>query len=663
MRLFARKEDKKSPIEDATVNDTTVIHNHEASETLRSIPNPPTSSFTIASCVTIFFQCLSCCNCILLIVLGGMVLYELEQVRTLQAALAKDQDMMSTIQDEVREKQDIKIEELHQEVVKEHNLTFLTLAGFFTLLTCLISMFHISSHLQKMNQPIIQRKIVAIIWMSPIYSVTSFLSLLYPPMEEYMAIIKDFYESYCIYTFLSFLIVVLGRGSRENAVEVLSHRADHLENPTRCLAIFYDPPPDTSEIAKANAVITECQIFAMQFVFIRPLTTVISVIYNATSDEGGSDSESAEEVLNNTGHRVLEWLRILAVNATDSTSIVDPSAPSPSPLFSPTMAAIDTFAPTISPRSASEQEFEESAKAYFQSVGFILTMIVNISVVFAFTGLLKFYHSVHKDLAWCRPWPKFLTIKGTWRITPSMEVIALIASLYSPPAAYLNTGVVFLTFWQGLAILILVNLSEGSNDGDVDSAAGKGRRYQNILICCEMLFFSLTHWCVFPAEEWEKGYEPPTQTHQVGIGIQDFVSDMGQIYRRRRRNRTDRTAPTTKRSSSHRGGTGIYHHPGMSATFMEEDEQDDDETSMGHHPVEGSGRILTTNSRDNHLPRPYDDDSSSESYSQDVDHDLGLQEKPAIQRPPPNDQSRGPSQFQRGSSTMADVEDDDMELI
>jgi hypothetical protein len=297
-------------------------------------------------------------------------------------------------------------------VEKDHNLTLLTLAGFFTLLTCLIAMFHISSHLQRMNQPIIQRKIIAILWMSPIYSVTSFLTLLYPPIEGYMAIIKDFYESYCIYTFLSFLIVVLGRGSRESAVEVLAMRAQQLEQPTRLLSRWYDPPPETSDIAKAHAVITECQIFAMQFVFIRPLTTVIYVVYNAGVDDDEAttssesyDSGSVHDALNSTGHRALRWLQ--ALNATD-TSLLETLVPTVAPLSSP----IITPLPTIMP--VPDQDFTEATKEYFQSVGFVLTMIVNVSVFFAFMGLLKFYHSVHNDLEWCRPWPKFLTIKGMW---------------------------------------------------------------------------------------------------------------------------------------------------------------------------------------------------------------------------------------------------------
>ena len=42
-------------------------------------------------------------------------------------------------------------------------------AGTFTILSCLISMWHMGSHTRKMNQPAIQRKILAILWMCPIY--------------------------------------------------------------------------------------------------------------------------------------------------------------------------------------------------------------------------------------------------------------------------------------------------------------------------------------------------------------------------------------------------------------------------------------------------------------------------------------------------------------
>ena len=51
----------------------------------------------------------------------------------------------------------------------ENNFMVYQLAGTFTLLSCLISMWHMGSHMRRMNQPAIQRKILAILWMCPIY--------------------------------------------------------------------------------------------------------------------------------------------------------------------------------------------------------------------------------------------------------------------------------------------------------------------------------------------------------------------------------------------------------------------------------------------------------------------------------------------------------------
>ena len=47
----------------------------------------------------------------------------------------------------------------------ENSFMVYQLAGTFTLLSCLISMWHMTAHLRKMNQPDVQRKILAILWM------------------------------------------------------------------------------------------------------------------------------------------------------------------------------------------------------------------------------------------------------------------------------------------------------------------------------------------------------------------------------------------------------------------------------------------------------------------------------------------------------------------
>lgn len=451
-------------------------------------------------------------NTIMIWVLVVIVLYEFTRVNKLEQELSAEQNQLDALQEVVKEKQEYQIKELNNEVEKQQTYTNYMLSGTFTLLTCLVSMFHMSTHLSKMNQPMIQRKILSILWMSPIYSVTSFLSLLYPPLEGPMKIIKDFYESYCIYQFLSFMILVLGRGTREQAVVNLAKSADHLTEPSRFLSRFYNPPPETSNHAKANAVITECQIFALQFVFIRPLTTIIYVFFVLGTNQSSSNDNS-----DNVSRFLSRFLDDSSSNVTD---VFDPFSPTTSPTSPPDLAD-------------EESEMLEATKNFFTSLTFVLAMMVNISVFFAFLGLLRFYHAVREDLLWIRPWPKFLTIKG----------------------------VVFLTFWQYLTILIIVHLkSKPSEDASVAV-----RKYQNILICLEMLFFSVTHWCVFPAEEWEKDYQPSQQMSAPGIGLQDFVSDVSHIVKNRHKRR---------KSRRRRGGSGTSQSPRYYKATQEAEEDE-----------------------------------------------------------------------------------------
>ena len=63
----------------------------------------------------------------------------------------------------------------------ENSFMVFQLAGTFTLLSCLISMWHMTAHLRKLNQPMIQRKILAILWMSPVRIIhRCYLLTLYP---------------------------------------------------------------------------------------------------------------------------------------------------------------------------------------------------------------------------------------------------------------------------------------------------------------------------------------------------------------------------------------------------------------------------------------------------------------------------------------------------
>lgn len=406
---------------------------------------------------------------ITLLIAANVFLFVQIQAVTIQVASNKKQ--IQHLQDSIAHQQK-QTDTINDKVEQERSLTIIHMAGTFVLLTCLVTLFHMTSHLRRFNQPDIQRKIVSILWMTPIYGVASFVSICLPSTHEYMMVLKDFYESYCIYQFLAFLVAVLGRdggsGShgggdsgghddREAAIEALSVHADHLATPFKCLNCFFHPPPNESDYAKSKAVLLETQILALQFVIVKPITSILLFALDLTDGLAkGRNNDSYIYTNNDAGSHLFDVVHLIF-----------------------------------------------SARLW-------ILVVQNVSVWFAFTGLLKFYHAVADDLRWMQPFSKFLSIKG----------------------------VVFMTFWQSMILSLLIHSQHRNvdNSSTVDTSDGTAPEtdqevaamIQNILICLEMLFFSLAHFCVFPADEWEPGYVP-VQMARPGLAFKDFARDVSLV--------------------------------------------------------------------------------------------------------------------------------------
>ena len=82
------------------------------------------------------------------------------------------------------------------------------LAGTFTLLAVLIALWHVTSHVRHWWNPRIQRRVLAILWMVPVYGTTSWLSLVFPAFRKELGAVRDCYEAYAVYTFFAFLCEV-----------------------------------------------------------------------------------------------------------------------------------------------------------------------------------------------------------------------------------------------------------------------------------------------------------------------------------------------------------------------------------------------------------------------------------------------------------------------
>ena len=108
-----------------------------------------------------------------------------------------------------------------------------------------------------------------------------------------------------------------------------------------------------------------------------------------------------------------------------------------------------------------------------------MTLVTNVSIFFAFAGLMKFYHAMKDELIWCNPFNKFLCIKG----------------------------VVFMTFWQSVVISYMTHaIYEDNSDLHADEKAAEwSKRAQSFLFCLEMFVSPIPHGFFPPIKEGEQG--------------------------------------------------------------------------------------------------------------------------------------------------------------
>ena len=96
--------------------------------------------------------------------------------------------------------------------------TVLLLAGIAVLVSCLFSFNLIFKHLKYFSKPLVQSKIVGILWMVPIYAIDSYLSLCNKNLAPYLDMLRDCYEAYVLYLFLALLMSYIGDGDDKKIV-------------------------------------------------------------------------------------------------------------------------------------------------------------------------------------------------------------------------------------------------------------------------------------------------------------------------------------------------------------------------------------------------------------------------------------------------------------
>ncbi|XP_028638639.1 transmembrane protein 184C isoform X2 [Grammomys surdaster] len=159
------------------------------------------------------------------------------------------------------------------------------IAGIFLLLTIPMSLWGILQHLVHYTQPELQKPIIRILWMVPIYSLDSWLALKFPKIAIYVDTCRECYEAYVIYNFMIFLTNYLTIRF-PNLMLHLEAKDQQNHLPLLCCC----PPWAMGEI-----LLFRCKLGVLQYTVVRLITTATALVCELLGvyDEGNFSFSNA----------------------------------------------------------------------------------------------------------------------------------------------------------------------------------------------------------------------------------------------------------------------------------------------------------------------------------------------------------------------------------
>lgn len=141
------------------------------------------------------------------------------------------------------------------------------IGGIFVLMALPITFWEITQHLVHYTKPYMQKYIIRILWMVPIYALNAWLVLTSPKIGIYLDTCRECYEAYVIYNFMVFLLNFL-RYEMELDITIEEKPAVKHLFPCCCLK----PCPGGRDFIQG------CKHGILQYTVMRPLTTITSLI-------------------------------------------------------------------------------------------------------------------------------------------------------------------------------------------------------------------------------------------------------------------------------------------------------------------------------------------------------------------------------------------------
>ncbi|XP_054165911.1 transmembrane protein 184C-like [Oppia nitens] len=141
-------------------------------------------------------------------------------------------------------------------------------AGVFAFLALFVSIWEITQHLSHYNKPYLQKYVIRILWMVPIYAMNSWLAMNFPKIAIYVDTLRECYEAFVIYSFMKYLLNFLFHEMDLELMIECKPGVKHL------FPLCFLPP-----CVGGRRFLEQCKHGILQYVVIRPITTFLALFF------------------------------------------------------------------------------------------------------------------------------------------------------------------------------------------------------------------------------------------------------------------------------------------------------------------------------------------------------------------------------------------------
>ncbi|XP_022086380.1 transmembrane protein 184B-like, partial [Acanthaster planci] len=176
------------------------------------------------------------------------------------------------------------VDVIHEAQGDQRLLVILSGVAFFAVIICIfISVLGITNHIVCYTRPPLQKRIIRILLIVPIYGLNSWFALRFPASNIYLDTLREFYQAYVIYNFVLYLLAFFEEVP--NFDNRLTMKPQIKAPCPACCVVVYP----------SQSVIRRCKRGIVIYMIIRIVCTVVSLItyFTNTFNEGNYTPKDA----------------------------------------------------------------------------------------------------------------------------------------------------------------------------------------------------------------------------------------------------------------------------------------------------------------------------------------------------------------------------------